>query len=122
DDHRVGRVRVEGERRAVDREGGVRHPARPRLDDGLGHARPTRLLEDEHAVELVELEQTHADAPLPQAGYATGFVLPRGAPGMRWTLLLEQVARRVAEGQLVVGEGEPHRGSPSTRSATTLRR
>ncbi|GIU89706.1 MAG: hypothetical protein KatS3mg010_0805 [Acidimicrobiia bacterium] len=37
-------------------------------------------------------------------------------------LLREQLAQPVAQLELVGGEGEPHRrGSPSTRSATTLR-
>src|SRR5204862_6837275 len=117
----VDRVRIQGKRRAGDGERGVGHATRPGLDDGLRRARPARLLEDEDAVERVELEQPHLDELLPEAGHPAGVVLPRRPHGVGRALLLQQVARRDPEGELVVGEGEPHRGNPRTRSATTLR-
>ena len=51
-----------------------------------------------------------------------GLVGPRRAHVRGRALLREQIAQRVAQGELLLGEREPHaRGRPSTRSAITLR-
>ena len=94
-----------------------------------------RLLEDEHEVDHREpepaarLRREHSDHAhvgelLPEAGIRPVCVRPRGADVRGRALLLEELAHRVAERDLIVGEREAHRqrlGSPSTRSAITLR-
>ena len=106
------------------------------LDDRLGQRGPARLLEQQHEVELVQPEPARglgrgqADTPIAaSAAHAPGSDRRRSstrrARRSGGHSFVEQVAHRVAERELVVGEGEAHRryflGRPSTRSATTLR-
>ncbi len=107
------------------------------LDDRIGQPDPTRLLEQQHEVELgqaetaeglghLDPEHAHLGQRRPHVGQATVVVDPRVAHLLGLALLVEQVAHGVAEQDLVVGEGEAHRsayflGRPSTRSAMTLR-
>ncbi len=105
------------------------------LDDRFGERAPARLLEDQYEVDHREPEpavrfgREHADDAhlrelVPQTGNPTGLVRPRGAYVCGRALLVEELAYRVAERDLVLGERESHRqrlGSPSTRSAITLR-
>jgi hypothetical protein len=110
--------------------------------DHAGHAGhrvrragPTQLLDHADEVDLGEAhaalvlgheqgDDAHLDQAVPKAGHASvagpGLAQPLGR-----ALLGQQLGHGFAEGDLVVGEGEVHRsyfrGSPSTRSATTLR-
>src|SRR5439155_6757551 len=106
-----------------------------RLDDRPGERMTAGLLEQQHGVDEAQAQAARAfgneqaddpdvDELLPEPGHAPGVVGPRLADVTRRALLREQVTKRVAERELVVGEREPHRqrlGSPRTRSAMTLR-
>jgi hypothetical protein len=108
---------------------------RRRFDDRLGRRASSRLLEDEHDIHHVHahtaarLGQQHADDAhlgelVPEPRDATGLVRPRFAHVRGGAPALQQLAHRVAERELVVGEGEAHDyflGRPRTRSAITLR-
>ena len=110
------------------------------LDERLGQRGPAGLLEQQHQVELVhaqpavrlghsEPDHAHLGQRRPHRRRRTvGAVVGAshaGAHRVGRALLGQQVAHRVAEQQLVVGEGEAHGGyflgRPSTRSATMLR-
>ena len=104
-----------------------------RLDDRVRQRDAARLLEDRHEVGLVkaepavgvgheQTEHAHGVEARPHAAIEFAAGAPAaGAHVGRRRLLGEEVARGVAERDLVVGEREVHRGSPSTRSAAMLR-
>src|SRR5204863_5009917 len=96
----------------------------------------SRLLEHEHEVDLVEPEATerlrrddtehsHLGERSPRRRASAGRRAPCTAHRRRRAFLAQQIAHGIAQRELLVGEGEVHRGylrgRPSTRSATTLR-
>ena len=130
------RRRRDGTRHGALPIGEYGHRHRGVLDEGLGQCGAACLLEHEHEVELRATqsaigigrehpEHSHVGELRPhRVGTARG-VAPRRADDRGRALFFEQVAHSVAERELVVGECEPHGaqalGSPSTRSAITLR-
>jgi hypothetical protein len=98
---------------------------RERLDERLGQRRPPGFLEHEHQIHRVgDLEQPRLAERLPHGSIPLGAA-PQLAQPRRRRLLLEELAREIPDGELLVGEIEIHRGyfrgRPSTRSAMMLR-
>ena len=106
------------------------------LHDRFRHRESSGLFEHEHEVDKREPEPScrlrgeHADHAhggelIPETGHTAGGVRPRGAHVRRRAFVDEEVAGRVADRELLFGEGEVHgcyfRGRPRTRSAITLR-
>ena len=116
---------------------------RGRFEEGLGQPGPPRLLEDAHQVDVAQAEAVgglghhgrrrpelgqHGPAVLRQRSPAVLVGQFEGAQGVRGALGVEDRAHALAQLVLLLGEGEVHgplpsqpRGSPSSRSATTLR-
>ncbi len=105
---------------------------------GSGSAAATGFLEHRDHVDFGQaqpaaasvserVEHADVDQRLPRPGQPARCRLARGSQRSAIAVRRERVAHRVAEGELVVGEGEAHdaclyfRGRPSTRSAITLR-
>ncbi len=112
-----------------------RHGDRGGVDDRLGHGTTTRLDEQRDEIQLGhphatgrlgghESEHSHLAQLAPEG--AVGRSVPSGPHSLRRALGREEVANGIGEELLILGERELHegsysRGSPSTRSATTLR-
>ena len=123
----------------VARTGHQRGGHRGGLDQRVGQAGAARLLEHQHQRLLVEAQaagglghergqHAHLGQPVPHAAVElAGGRVPRGPHRGGRALLVEQVADRVPEGELVVVEAEVHQrpryflGRPSMRSAAMLR-
>ena len=105
------------------------------LEQRFWQRRPAGLLEKQDQVELTHTQPTvgfgHRETDDPELGERapqnrrvgrTG--IPSCAHDLGRALLGEELPDRITEQQLIVGEREAHAyflGSPSTRSATTLR-
>ena len=102
-----------------------------RLDVRAGHGGPSQLLERQHQVDRrraesavrSEAEGEHALLGQPRPQLASGCVVA-GRPRSRNSRNVrrgKQIAERRRELALLGDGSKPHRGSPSSRSATTLR-
>ena len=129
-----------GGRGGVGQQGGERRRGEgSRLEQGLGQARPPRLFEHAHEVDVAQAQPVgglghderwraqlgeHGPAVLGLLGPADLVGQFEGAQRLGGAFGIQHRAHTLAQRLLLVGEREVHdqpRGSPSRRSATTLR-
>ena len=110
-----------GHRRGAPPAGGGARPARPPPARGRGTARPgpARRGPRGRAWPGTPISSSRSQTP---AVERPGGAVPRGPHRVGRALLVQQVADRVAEGELVVGEGEAHASTPSAGRARARRR